>query len=68
MGRACRSLWWTRRGTQNGDTVERIGVGRARARAGEADLLLWLSVGGAAPPPDVGTDERRDVADRGEGR
>jgi tRNA modification GTPase len=38
------------------DTVERIGVGRARARAGEADLLLWLSEGGAAPPPDVGTD------------
>ena len=38
------------------DAVERIGVGRARARAGEADLLLWLSEGGAAPPPDVETD------------
>ncbi len=38
------------------DAVERIGVGRARARAGEADLLLWLSEGGAAPPPDVDTD------------
>jgi tRNA modification GTPase len=37
------------------DVVERIGVGRARARAGEADLLLWLSEGGAAPPPDVDT-------------
>jgi tRNA modification GTPase len=37
------------------DAVERIGVGRARARAGEADLLLWLSEGGAAPPPDVDT-------------
>ncbi|MGC1861187.1 MAG: tRNA uridine-5-carboxymethylaminomethyl(34) synthesis GTPase MnmE [Methylocystis sp.] len=38
------------------DAVERIGVGRARARAGEADLLLWLSEGGAASPPDVETD------------
>ncbi len=38
------------------DAVERIGVGRARARAGEADLLLWLSEGGVAPPPDVDTD------------
>jgi tRNA modification GTPase len=38
------------------DAVERIGVGRARARAGDADLLLWLSEGGAAPPPDVDTD------------
>jgi tRNA modification GTPase len=38
------------------DSVERIGVGRARARAGEADLLLWLSEGGVAPPPDVNTD------------
>lgn len=35
------------------DTVERIGVGRARARAGEADLLLWLSEGGVASPPDI---------------
>jgi len=33
------------------DAVECIGVGRARARAGEADLLLWLSEAGAAPPP-----------------
>jgi len=38
------------------DAVERIGVGRARARAGEADLLLWLSEAGAAPPPDVDAD------------
>ncbi len=38
------------------DAVERIGVGRARARAGEADLLLWLSEGGVAPPPDVDTE------------
>jgi tRNA modification GTPase len=37
------------------DSVERIGVGRARARAGEADLLLWLSEGGAAPAPEVDT-------------
>jgi tRNA modification GTPase len=38
------------------DVVERIGVGRARARAGEADLLLWLSEGGAAPPPEIEGD------------
>ncbi len=36
--------------------VERIGVARARARAGEADLILWLSEGGAEPPPDFGSD------------
>ncbi|MGA8172023.1 MAG: tRNA uridine-5-carboxymethylaminomethyl(34) synthesis GTPase MnmE [Methylocystis sp.] len=35
------------------DAVERIGVMRARARAFDADLLLWLSEGGAAPAPDV---------------
>jgi tRNA modification GTPase len=34
--------------------VERIGVARARARAGEADLILWLSEGGAEAPPDFG--------------
>ena len=34
--------------------VERIGVARARARADEADLILWLSEGGAEPPPDFG--------------
>jgi tRNA modification GTPase len=33
------------------DAVERIGVARARARAGEADLVLWLSEGGATAPP-----------------
>jgi tRNA modification GTPase len=36
--------------------VERIGVARARARAGEADLILWLSEGGAEPPPDFGPE------------
>ncbi len=36
--------------------VERIGVARARARAGEADLILWLSEGGAEPVPDFGAD------------
>ncbi len=36
--------------------VERIGVARARARAGDADLILWLSEGGAEPPPDFGSE------------
>ena len=49
------------------DAIEHIGVARTRARAGEADLLLWLSEGGAAPPPDVEHGRRRDFADRDEG-
>ena len=36
--------------------VERIGVARARARAGEADLILWLSEGGAESPPEFGAE------------
>ena len=36
--------------------VERIGVARARARAGEADLILWLSEGGAEAAPDFGPE------------
>ena len=36
--------------------VERIGVARARARAGDADLILWLSEGGAEPAPDFGSE------------
>ena len=36
---------------ESGDALERIGVSRARARAGEADLILWLSEGGETPPP-----------------
>ena len=38
------------------DAIEQIGVARTRARAGDADLLLWLSEGGAEPFPDVGAD------------
>lgn len=34
--------------------VEGLGVARARARAGDADLILWLSPGGREPPPDFG--------------
>ncbi|WP_029006675.1 tRNA uridine-5-carboxymethylaminomethyl(34) synthesis GTPase MnmE [Azorhizobium doebereinerae] len=35
------------------DAVEAEGVRRARARAGAADLVLWLSEDGAPPPPDL---------------
>ena len=33
------------------DEIEQIGVARARARAEDADLVLWLAEDGAAPPP-----------------
>lgn len=39
------------------DVVEQIGVARTRARAGEADLLLWLSEGGQTPPPQLGAGD-----------
>ena len=38
------------------DAVERIGVGRARARAGEADLLLVVVGGRRGAAADVDTD------------
>ena len=41
---------------ESDDVVERMGVARARARALDADLLLWLSEGGAEPAPVVATD------------
>ena len=57
------------------DPVEREGVRRARARAGEADLVLWLdddhsaaaSIGGAVPVWSVRTkiDLEPDRADAG---
>ncbi|QGM47079.1 tRNA uridine-5-carboxymethylaminomethyl(34) synthesis GTPase MnmE [Methylocystis heyeri] len=40
----------------SGDEIERIGVARTRARAGQADLILWLSEGGRAPVPSLGGD------------
>lgn len=35
---------------ETGDTVEQIGVFRAKARADAADLVLWLDEHGAPPP------------------
>lgn len=37
------------------DAVEKIGIDRARARAGSADLILWLSEAAAPTRPDVAT-------------
>ncbi len=34
----------------SGDTIEQIGVSRARARAEAADLVLWLAEDGTPPP------------------
>jgi tRNA modification GTPase len=39
------------------DAIEQIGVARTRARAGDADLLLWLSEGGAEPVPLSGAGD-----------
>lgn len=42
------------------DEIERLGVARTRARIDEADLLLWLSEGGATPPSEEVLVEARD--------
>ncbi|MFG1462750.1 tRNA uridine-5-carboxymethylaminomethyl(34) synthesis GTPase MnmE [Xanthobacter sp. DSM 24535] len=47
------------------DEVEAEGIRRARARAGSADLVLWLSEEGALPPPELnGALVVRTKADR----
>jgi tRNA modification GTPase len=40
------------------DEIEKLGVSRTKERARHADLLLWLSEGGAESPPD-------DILERG---
>lgn len=50
------------------DEVEAEGVRRARARAGIADLVLWLTIDGAAPPQDLsGAVRVRTKSDLGHG-
>ncbi len=50
------------------DAVEAEGVRRARARAGSADLVLWLSDDGTPPPDDLaGALAVRTKSDAGEG-
>jgi tRNA modification GTPase len=39
---------------ESADTIERIGIERARRRAAGADLVLWLSEDGAPPNPGLG--------------
>jgi tRNA modification GTPase len=43
------------------DEIEKIGVARTLERARQADLLLWLSEGGAAGPPDSLAAEQEGV-------
>ncbi len=50
---------------ESSDEIERIGIDRTLRRAGEADLLLWLSEGGRDPAPscdDLGRGEFLPVA------
>jgi tRNA modification GTPase len=42
------------------DEIERLGVARTRERIEHADLLLWLSEGGEAPPSAEVSAESRD--------
>lgn len=41
------------------DAIERIGVDRVLGRVGSADLFLWLSPGGEAPPEDLAPEVDR---------
>lgn len=41
------------------DAIERIGVDRVLGRVDSADLILWLSPGGVAPPEDLAPDVER---------
>jgi len=49
------------------DAIERIGVNRVLGRVGAADLILWLSPGGEAPPEDLAPEvDRLLVATKGD--
>lgn len=56
------------------DSVEEIGISRAREKASSADLVLWLSEAGAPVPPEVEGGEvwplftKSDLLDRAERR
>jgi tRNA modification GTPase len=41
------------------DAIERIGVDRVLGRVGTADLILWLSPDGEAPPEDLAPEVER---------
>jgi tRNA modification GTPase len=44
---------------QASDAIERIGVDRVLNRVGTADLILWLSAGGEAPPEGLAPEVER---------
>jgi tRNA modification GTPase len=46
------------------DTVEAIGIARARAEAQSADLVLWLGAEGDAPPGSWDVEPQADRPDR----
>ena len=50
------------------DPVEQIGIERSRARARQADLVIWLSEDDSAPPSDLSDSIRvRSKSDRSSG-
>ena len=53
---------------ESSETVEQIGVDRARSLIGLADVLVWLGEPGDAPqhPRTIRTHSRCDLAERGE--
>ena len=50
---------------ETGDTIERIGIERARAAMAEADLVLWMDDGQAEPTGAIRLHGKADLPERG---
>ncbi|WP_305097579.1 tRNA uridine-5-carboxymethylaminomethyl(34) synthesis GTPase MnmE [Croceibacterium aestuarii] len=49
---------------EGGDVIEEVGIGRARAELGRADLILWLGPEGEGPPGAWEVEAQIDRPDR----